>query len=109
MAFNRVLALELSQMGIRVNAISPGWILVENHLKAMGKIDEIESAKAIPAGIIGKPDDVGELAKFLASDESRFIVGQTIVMDGGQLLIMPLSGDFNEKRLDQFGRGYVDI
>ena len=75
----------------------------------MGKIDEIESAKAIPAGIIGKPDDIGELAKFLASDESRFIVDQTIILDGGQLLVMPLSGDFNEKRPDQFGRGYVQI
>jgi NAD(P)-dependent dehydrogenase (short-subunit alcohol dehydrogenase family) len=108
LAFTRVLALELSQMGIRVNAIAPGWILVENHWRIMGDIDEKKQGEAIPAGIIGKPSDVGELAKFLASDESRFIVGQTIVMDGGQLLILPLTGDFRDRRSGHWGVGYVN-
>jgi NAD(P)-dependent dehydrogenase (short-subunit alcohol dehydrogenase family) len=106
-AFTRVLALELSQKGVRVNAIAPGWILVENHLKAMVNFDEAASAAAIPAGFIGKPSDLGRLAVFLASDEARYFVGQTLQFDGGQSVIMPLTGDFREPRQDHYGRGYV--
>jgi NAD(P)-dependent dehydrogenase (short-subunit alcohol dehydrogenase family) len=106
-AFTRVLALELAPKGIRVNAIAPGWILVENHLKALVDFDEAASARTIPAGFIGKPSDVGRLAVFLASDDARYLVGQTLVFDGGQSAIMPLTGDFREPRKEQWGRGYV--
>src|SRR5262249_30660547 len=95
-AFTRVLALELGPKGIRVNAIAPGWILVENHLKTLAHFDEAESAATIPAGIIGKPRDVGRLAIFLASDDGRYFTGQTLLFDGGQSAIMPLTGDFRE-------------
>ena len=64
-------------------------------------------APTIPAGVIGAPHDIGKLALFLASDESRYIVGQTLVIDGGMLAIMPLSGDFREPRQEQWGQGYV--
>ena len=57
--------------------------------------------------MIGAPHDIGKLALFLASDESRYIVGQTLVIDGGMLAIMPLSGDFREPRQEQWGQGYV--
>jgi NAD(P)-dependent dehydrogenase (short-subunit alcohol dehydrogenase family) len=107
LAFTRVLALELSQKGVRVNAIAPGWILVENHLKAMVNFDEAASASAFPAGFIARPSDVGKLAIFLASDEARYIVGQTLQFDGGQSVIMPLTGDFRERRQEHYGRGYV--
>ena len=106
-AFTRVLALELSQKGIRVNAIAPGWILVENHLKVLKDFDRDAAAASIPAGIIGAPTDIGKLALFLASDDARYIVGQTFVIDGGQLSIMPLTGDFREERKEQWGQGYV--
>jgi NAD(P)-dependent dehydrogenase (short-subunit alcohol dehydrogenase family) len=106
-AFTRVLALELAPKGIRVNAIAPGWILVENHLKAMVDFDEAASAATIPAGFIGKPSDLGRLAVFLASDDARYFVGQTLTFDGGQSAIMPLTGDFREPRKEQWGRGYV--
>ncbi len=106
-AFTRVLALELSQKGIRVNAIAPGWILVENHLKVLDDFDRDAAAASIPAGIIGAPTDIGKLALFLASDDARYIVGQTFVIDGGQLSIMPLTGDFREERKEQWGQGYV--
>lgn len=105
--FTRVLALELATKGVRVNAIAPGWILVENHLKVLGEFDQQEAASTIPAGVIGAPRDIGKLALFLASDESRYIVGQTIVIDGGMLAIMPLSGDFRDPRQEQWGQGYV--
>ena len=89
--FTRVLALELATKGVRVNAIAPGWILVENHLKVLGEFDQQSAGSTIPAGVIGAPHDIGKLALFLASDESRYIVGQTLVIDGGMLAIMPLS------------------
>jgi 3-oxoacyl-[acyl-carrier protein] reductase len=107
-AFTRVLALEMAPKGIRVNAIAPGWILVENHLKVLQAFDETASAQTIPAGFIGKPRDVGRLAIFLASDEARYIIGQTLNFDGGQGAIMPLTGDFREPRKEQWGRGYVE-
>lgn len=105
--FTRVLALELATKGVRVNAIAPGWILVENHLKVLGEFDQQEAGSTIPAGVIGAPHDIGKLALFLASEESRYIVGQTIVIDGGMLAIMPLSGDFRDARQEQWGQGYV--
>lgn len=106
-AFTRVLALELARLGIRVNAIAPGWILVENHLKVLGDFDQEAASSTIPAGKIGAPQDVGRLAVFLASDEASYIRGQTLVIDGGQSLIMPLTGDFREPRKEQWGQGYV--
>jgi len=105
--FTRVLALELATRGVRVNAIAPGWILVENHLKVLGEFDQQAAGSTIPAGVIGAPHDIGRLALFLASDESRYIVGQTLVIDGGMLAIMPLSGDFRDPRQEQWGQGYV--
>ncbi|MCY4409116.1 MAG: 3-oxoacyl-ACP reductase FabG [Caldilineaceae bacterium] len=105
--FTRVLALELATRGVRVNAIAPGWILVENHLKVLGEFDQESAGNTIPAGVIGAPHDIGKLALFLASEESRYIVGQTLVIDGGMLAIMPLTGDFRETRQEQWGQGYV--
>jgi NAD(P)-dependent dehydrogenase (short-subunit alcohol dehydrogenase family) len=106
-AFTRVLALELSQKGIQVNAIAPGWILVENHLKVLGDFDQEAASASIPAGVIGAPHDIGRLAIFLASPEGSYIRGQTLVIDGGQSAIMPLTGDFREPRDEQWGQGYV--
>ena len=107
-AFTREVSLELIQKGVRVNAIAPGWIRVENQEKALGSdFDWQEAEKTLPAGFIGTPSDIGQLALFLASDDSRFILGQTLVIDGGQLSIMPNTGDFRRPTEVQFGREYV--
>lgn len=108
-AFTRVLSLELAQKGVRVNGIAPGWVLVENHLKVLGEFDQIAAAKTLPAGFIGAPSDIGRVAVFLASEESRYLIGQTLIVDGGQTALMPLSGDFREKRKEQWGQGYVNV
>jgi NAD(P)-dependent dehydrogenase (short-subunit alcohol dehydrogenase family) len=108
-AFTREVALELIQKGVRVNAIAPGWIFVESHRAMLGdEFDVAAGGKTIPAGFIGSPGDIGRLAIFLASDESRYIVGQTIVCDGGQSAIMPLTGDFRERRKERWGTAYVE-
>jgi len=108
-AFTREVALELIQKGVRVNAIAPGWIFVESHRAMLGdKFDVATAGRMIPAGFIGGPADIGKLAVFLASDESRYIVGQTIVCDGGQMAIMPLTGDFRERRKERWGTAYVE-
>ena len=105
--FTRVLALEMAPLGIRVNAIAPGWILVENQLKAMPDLDREVEGRAIPAGRIGDPWDVARLAIFLATDDARYVIGQTFVIDGGQTAIMALTGDIREGRTVQLGQGYV--
>ena len=107
-AETRVMALELGQRGIRVNAIAPGWIFVESHRAQMGDdFDVDEEGKACPAGFLGTANDIANLAVFLACKESRYILGQTFVCDGGQLSIMPLTGDFRDVRPERWGRDYV--
>ena len=76
------LALEAGPRGIRVNTIAPGYIGVER-MTARADFREDEVAAGIPVRRIGKPEDVGELAVFLASDQAGFISGETIVIDGG--------------------------
>lgn len=107
-SYTRVAALELIQKGVRMNAIAPGWILVENHAVTLGQDFDFDTAgRGIPSGFIGSPDDVAKLALFLASNASRYIVGQTIICDGGQTLVMPLTGDFRGRRTEKWGSRYL--
>ncbi|MEU5884018.1 SDR family NAD(P)-dependent oxidoreductase [Spirillospora sp. NPDC047279] len=82
----RALATELGPQGIRVNAIAPGLI------RTAQSLDETNSAGAaqleaslpmVPLGRIGEPDDVADVATFLASHAARYVTGQVIVVDGG--------------------------
>lgn len=107
-SYTRELSIELAPLGVRMNAIAPGWIIVENHYKVEGDdLDLEEAAYAIPAGLVGEPVDVARLAIFLASEEARYIVGQTIVIDGGQMGVAPSTGDFRKRRESTYGKGYV--
>ena len=107
-AYTRELSLELIQRGVRVNAIAPGWVFVENHRKVLGESFDVEAAgKSVPAGFLANASDIGRVAVFLASDESRFIIGQTIICDGGQTSILQLTGDFRQRRKERWGADYV--
>jgi len=110
-AYTRTLAVELAHKGIRVNAIAPGWITVENHFKANPDSTPESVAemayRAIPVGRVGVPVDGARLAAFLCSDEADFIIGQTIVTDGGSTALMSLFPDFRTESKARFGIGYV--
>lgn len=78
--------------GIRCNSIHPGYIWTpqtENYLKDLGRLEE-ERAKALarhPIGFLGEPSDIAYMVLYLASDESRFVTGSEMVVDGGYLAV----------------------
>ncbi|MGY4711021.1 3-oxoacyl-ACP reductase FabG [Mycolicibacterium sp. CBM1] len=85
LGFMRTAAIELAPHGITVNAVLPGNIYTEG-LADMGEEYIAGMTRAIPAGALGKPEDIGHLAAFLATVEAGYITGQAIAVDGGQVL-----------------------
>jgi 3-oxoacyl-[acyl-carrier protein] reductase len=85
LGFMRTAAIELAPHRITVNAVLPGNILTEG-LADLGEDYLAGMARAIPAGALGSPEDIGHAAAFLASDEAGYITGQAIAVDGGQVL-----------------------
>ena len=78
-------ALELAKHNITVNAISPGTIMTQGLMELGG--DQVNEITAIiPAGYIGETEDIAYAAVYLASDQARYITGQALVLDGGQIL-----------------------
>lgn len=83
-AFTRTLGVEWARHNIQVNAIAPGWFDTDMSAPAWEdpKVGE-RLVRDIPARRIGKPDEIGPLAVYLASPASDFMTGQTIYLDGG--------------------------
>lgn len=90
--FTRALALEVAEHGINVNAICPGYIDTPGMRNSAGGMgmgpDEYirKLAEGVPLGRLGSIDEVGDLAVFLASEESKYITGTEIVIDGGNII-----------------------
>ena len=91
--FTKCLAMEVVKDGITVNAICPGYIMtpmVEGIAKDSNATDPASVVKGIAAGIpmgrLGTIEELGELAAFLGSDESSYITGTAVVIDGGSTL-----------------------
>jgi 3-oxoacyl-[acyl-carrier protein] reductase len=85
----RGLAVELAKDGIRVNGIAPGYIrtaqaLSEKH--SLGPTGLEAAASIIPLGRVGEPEEIADVAVFLASPAARYITGQVLVVDGGLLV-----------------------
>jgi NAD(P)-dependent dehydrogenase (short-subunit alcohol dehydrogenase family) len=93
--FTAAVAVDHGRDGVRCNAIAPGWInsdLSDTYLESMPDSGRVrrELLAMHPAGRLGEPKDVGNLAVWLASDESSFVTGQVFVIDGGRTKKLPL-------------------
>lgn len=95
-ALTHALSVSLATHHIRVNAINPGWIDSDSYLKGE---DEKASYSASDreqhsSGRIGRPEDIAEMALFLASDKAGFITGEDITIDGGMSRLMIYHDDY---------------
>jgi NAD(P)-dependent dehydrogenase (short-subunit alcohol dehydrogenase family) len=102
--FTVALALETAQSGINVNCVMPGYIESRSAWGLRGSRGEGDADEAmkefglkIPWGRQGTPEEIGELVLFLASDESRYITGASVVIDGGNTLQEEFLGPYHPK------------
>jgi len=110
-ASTRALAVELAHKGVRVNAIAPGWVAVEGIYDAITGYEESEAKKMahkmVPTGRYGLPIDVARLVAFVCSDAASYLVGQTLVLDGGTTALMSLLPEFRTESEAHFGQKYL--
>jgi 3-oxoacyl-[acyl-carrier protein] reductase len=85
LGFLRTAAIELAASGITINAVLPGNIATEG-LDELGEDYLASMTASIPLRRLGTVEEIGHAALFLATDEAGYITGQTIVVDGGQVL-----------------------
>ncbi len=88
----RTLAIELGPFGINVNAVAPGFIVTEMTAATAERVGltpeqlQAKTAEVTPVRRVGQPADIANAVAFLSSDESSFITGQTLYVDGGSRL-----------------------
>lgn len=83
----RTLGADLAPQGIRVNSVSPGYIDTEMYRRSSAEPGA--EASQVPLGTLGHPDDIAAAVAFLASDDSAYITGQDLIIDGGLLGSVP--------------------
>jgi 3-oxoacyl-[acyl-carrier protein] reductase len=85
LGFMRTACIELAKYGITVNAVLPGNIITEG-LDGMGAEYQASMAASVPLKRLGTVADIGHAALYFASREAGYVTGQTIIVDGGQIL-----------------------
>lgn len=85
LGFMRTACIELAKYGITVNAVMPGNIVTEG-LDGMGAEYQASMAASVPLKRLGTVADIGHAALYFASQEAGYVTGQTIIVDGGQIL-----------------------
>jgi 3-oxoacyl-[acyl-carrier protein] reductase len=89
--FTRQTARELGAFGIRVNCVAPGFVRSnpssERQWHAMGPTGQRRLLDSIALGRLGEPEDIARVVVFFASDDARYVTGQTISVDGGQWML----------------------
>jgi 3-oxoacyl-[acyl-carrier protein] reductase len=80
----RTIALEHGRFGITANSVAPGWIATGS-----SQPDELEAGRHTPVGRPGTPEEVASLIAYLVSRESSYVTGQSIVVDGGNVIQEP--------------------
>ena len=85
-AMTRAMALELAPEGIRVNAIAPGLTDTAQPRCGHSEAELVVLARAVPLGRMAQPNDIASVAVFLASDDARFVTGQTVHVNGGSYM-----------------------
>jgi len=89
--FTRQTARELGEFGIRVNCVAPGFVRSnpssERQWQAMGDAGQRKLIESIALRRLGEPEDIARAVLFFASDDARYVTGQTISVDGGHWML----------------------